>query len=285
MSWQLLIAISVLLYSLSVVLQRILLKNDKSEPVSFSVFFQVGVSIVIAILVLVIQGRIPIPDLHQISWSVLAMTVSYVAANIFIFKSLKITEASRFAVIFSSKTLFAVLGTSLFFREGLILIQWLGVILILLGVVIVSIKKLDGKFNRGDLLALVAALIFGLANINDRFLVKFFDPYSYVVVGFLLPGLAIALFYPKKMINLKNYLKGSFLWKMMILCLLYGLSAVAFFMVLQTTSNSSQLFAINSFGVIVTVVLSILILKEKTELPKKILGAVVGVIGLLLVNS
>lgn len=285
MSWQLLIGISVLLYSVSVLLQRILLKEDKSEPISFSIFFQVGVAIVIGVLVLIIHGGIPIPDFTQISWSVLAMTVLYALANIFIFKSLKITEASRFTVIFSSKTLFAVLGASLFFREGLTAMQWFGAILIMLGVAIVSIKDISKKLNKGDLLALLAAVLFGLANTNDRFLVKFFDPYSYVVIGFLLPGLAIALFYPKKLVNLKIYFKKRFIYKMAILCLLYGLSAVAFFAALQTTPNSSQLFSINSFGAILTVILSIIILKERDRIAKKILGAVISVAGLLLVNK
>lgn len=284
MSWQLLIGISVLLYSLSVVLQRVLLKDDKSEPISFSIFFQVGVAIVIGILVLIIHGSIPIPDFTQISWSVLVMTILYALANIFIFKSLKITEASRFTVIFSSKTLFAVLGASLFFREGLTPIQWAGAILIILGVTIISIKNLNKKINKGDIFALIAAVLFGLANTNDRFLVKFFDPYSYVVIGFLLPGLAIALFYPKKFVNLKIYFKKSFIYKMAILCLLYGLSAVAFFAALSITPNSSQLFSINSFGAILTVILSIVILKENDRIAKKILGAVISVAGLLLVN-
>lgn len=285
MSWQLLISISVLLYSLSVLLQRLLLKDDKSEPISFSIFFQVGVAIVIGVLVLIIHRAIPIPHMTNISWSVLTMTVLYALANIFIFKSLKTTEASRFTVIFSSKTLFAVLGASLFFGEGLTPTQWVGAVLIILGVAIISIKDFSKKLNVGDLFAILAAVLFGLANTNDRFLVKFFDPYSYVVIGFLLPGLAIALFYPKKLGNLKIYFKKSLIYKMMLLCLLYGLSAVAFFAALQTTPNSSQLFSINSFGAIITVILSIIILKENDRIAKKILGALVSVTGLLLVNK
>lgn len=285
MSWQFLTGVSVLLYSVSVLLQRVLLKDGKSESISFSIFFQVGVAIVIGILVLIIHGKIPIPDFTQISWSVLAMTILYALANVFIFKSLKVTEASRFTVIFSSKTLFAVLGASLIFREGLTATQWLGAILIIAGVIIVSVKDFSKKFNKGDLLALLAAILFGLANVNDRFLVRFFDPYSYVVIGFLLPGLAIAVFYPKKLANLKIYLRKRFIYKMAILCLLYGLSAVAFFAALQITPNSSQLFSINSFGAILTVVLSIVILKENDRIAKKILGAVISVAGLLLVNK
>jgi len=285
MSWQLLITISVLLYSFSFIIQKILLKGEKSEPISFCVFFQIGVSIVIGILVFIIQGKIPIPDLSKITWSLLVMTILYAAANISIFKSLKTIEASKFTVIFSSKTLFAILGSSFIFKEILTSTQWIGAALILIGVGIVTLKNFTRRFNKGDLLALLAAVFFGLANTNDRFLVNFFDPYSYVAIGFLLPGLVIALFYPKKLKNIKIYLKKNYLYKMTILCLLYGFSSVAFFAALQTTTNSSQLFSINSFGAILTVILSILILGEKDRSFQKILGVVVSVVGLFLVNK
>jgi len=285
MSWQILIAVSVILYSVSVLLQRVVLKDDKSESISFSIIFQIGVAIITAILVFIMQRGVSLPDFSKISWSILAMTALYALANIFIFKALKNTEASRFTVIFSSKTLFASLGASFLFREFLTPIQWIGAILIIVGIVIISLKKYEQKLNRGDLFAFLAAMLFGLANTNDRFLVNFFDPYSYVILGFLLPGLAIALIYPKKLVLLKTYMRSDFLYKMTFLCLLYGLSAITFFAALQQTPNSSQLFSINAFGAIITVVLSILILKEKNHMWKKLLGVIISVAGLVLISG
>lgn len=285
MSWELLICVSVILYSVSVLLQRLLLKEDKSESISFSIFFQFGVALVTAVFVFIMQGTIPLPDFSKISWSVFAMTTLYALANIFIFKALKSTEASRFTVIFSSKTLFAALSASVLFKEVLTPIQWIGAILIIAGIVIISMKKFHTRLNMGDFFALLAAILFGLANVNDRFLVQFFDPYTYVVIGFFLPGFAIAIMYPKKILLLPTYLRKNFLYKMVFLCLLYGLSAVTFFAALQRTPNSSQLFSINAFGAIITVVLSIMILKEKEHMWKKILGVVISVIGLLLISG
>jgi len=208
------------LYSISVLLQRILLKDEESEPVSFSIFFQIGVAIITCILVLLVKGKVTMPNLTDISWNILLMTALYALSNIFIFKSLKVTEASRFTVIFSSKTLFAVLGASLFLRESLSPIQWFGAILIISGVIVVSLKDIHLKLGKGDLLAFSAAILFGLANTNDRVLVKFFDPYSYVILGFFLPGLLIAVLNPSKISKLKIYFKKSFIFKMVLLCTL-----------------------------------------------------------------
>jgi len=285
MTWQVLISVSILLNAISVLLQRVLLKNDETEPISFSIFFQIGVAVVIGVLVIIMQGGIPLPEMGNVLWSLFAMTILYAVANIFIFKSLKTTEASRFTVIFASKTLFAIVASTLFFREGLDISQWLGAILIIVGVITVSYQNTKSNLNKGDLFALTAAVLFGLANTNDRFLVKFFDPYSYVVLGFLLPGVLIALMYPKKIPNMKVYFKKIFIYKMVLLCLLYGLSAVTFFAALQTAPNASQVFSISPFGAVVTVVLSIIILKERDALSRKLLGAILSLSGLLLVNK
>ncbi len=284
MSWQILIGISVVLYSLSVLLQRVLLKDDKSEPISFSIFFQTGVAFITALIILLVKGKIPIPNLSNIIWGLLAMTILYAGANIFIFKSLKVTEASRFTVIFSSKTLFAVLGISLFFKEVLSVDQWYGVIFVILGVIVVSIQKTFLKLNRGDIYAFIAAVLFGLANTNDRYLIKFFDPYSYVVIGFLLPAILIAVIYPSKIKLIKMYFQKNIIYKMILLFVLYGLSAATFFTALQITPNSSLAFSINATSGVLIVILSIIMLKEKDYMPRKIIGAILSLIGLILLN-
>ena len=50
MSWQILILISVVLYSISVLLQRVLLKENDSRPVAYAMFFQFLTGIVLGIV-------------------------------------------------------------------------------------------------------------------------------------------------------------------------------------------------------------------------------------------
>lgn len=285
MSWEILLAISVVLSAIPVLLQRVMLRGDKVEPISFSILFQFGVAIVVAVLTVLIKGGITLPPLAPVSWSLLLMSITYALANIFIFNSLKITEASRFTVIFASKTLFAVMALTIFFKEGLTNLQWLGALLILAGVAVVYLQRTGKTLNRGDLYALGAALMFGIANTNDRYLIQFFDPYTYVVIGFLLPGTTIALAYPHKIAQIKTYLTKEFLAKMALLCLLYGLAAITFFAALQLAPNSSQVFTFNTFGAILTVILSIIFLKERDGLVRKMIGATLSLFGMILVNK
>ena len=67
--------------------------------------------------------------------------------------------------------------------------------------------------------------------------------------------------------------------------LLYGLSALAFFTALQITPNASLAFAMYAFSGVLTVVLAIILLKEKDYLSRKIVGAVLSLVGLLLTNK
>lgn len=283
MSWQFLIGLSVFLYSFSALLQKKIITGKNNDPVSFSILYQLGVAVITFIIVSIFYG-IKMPSMSGVLGGVVIMTALYALSNILIFKSLKTTDASKFTIIFSGRTLFAIIASSIFLQENLTGNQWIGSILIIIGIAIITIKSLKQKISVGDMYALLAAVCFGLANTNDRVLLKLFDPYTYVILSFLLPGIAVAIFNPNKIAGIRNYLNKKVIYKIVLLCSLYGISATAFFAALQLTTNSSQLFAISSFGAVLTVLLAIFILKEKDDIPKKLVGAVVSVIGLLLVN-
>ncbi|MCC7304107.1 EamA family transporter [bacterium] len=118
MAWQLLLAISVLFTSVSVLMQRMILKHEKVESISFSIYFQLCVAFVASLIILITKGKIEIPNFSQIFPSVLVMAVLYALGNVAIFSALARIEASKFTVLFSLKTLFAVvIATVLFLRD------------------------------------------------------------------------------------------------------------------------------------------------------------------------
>ncbi|MCC7304106.1 EamA family transporter [bacterium] len=163
-------------------------------------------------------------------------------------------------------------------------IQWVGAILLIGGVIIVSSKNTKFAFDRGEIYAILAALLFAFANINDVFLLKHFDPYSYVVFGFLFPGLLLCVIYPKKISLIRPYFSKELFYKIIFLSIIYGINAIAFFAALQIVPNVSQLFTMNSISVVVTVILAIIFLKENNSLIRKLFGSCLSVIGLILVK-
>ncbi len=283
MTWQVLILISVFLYSISILLQRILLKEDKSDPKTYSIFFQLFTGLFVGVFGFMFSDM-SFPNIRPLIFNLVLMTLLYGFGNVFIFQALKSIEASRFTVIFASRALFTILASFLFLQEKLSSRQTLGAFFILLGVVLVNIKSAKLKFSKKEVTALLAAMLFGFTNTNDRFLLKSFTVYPYVFLAFVIPAFLIVLLYPYTVKKMKAFLECKLLAKMSLLCIFYAVSAITFFSALQKASNSSQVVSANLTSVIITVLLAIIFLKERDYLPQKLLGAIASFIGLLLVS-
>ncbi|MDD2823414.1 MAG: DMT family transporter [Candidatus Daviesbacteria bacterium] len=283
MPWQILIGISVTFFAVSTLLQRVLLKDHDSDPVAYSIFFQLLIGILIGIFGFFITDM-SLPDLKPLIFNLTIGIIFYALANVFIFNSLKRIEASKYSVIFTSRALFTVFASSLLLKESLSLGQFFGAALLLGGILIVTLKDFKIQFNKGELFAFIAAILFGFATTNDRLLLQSFNLYPYVSLSFIIPPILIAIVYPKSIGQMKVFLQKNILIKMIILCVIYSVSALTFFAALQSGSNSSQITTVNLSSVILTVILSAIFLKERDSLVKKILGATLSFAGLVLLT-
>ncbi len=283
MTWQLLILFSVLTYSVSVLLQRILVKEDKSDPISFAILFQFITGIFIGVYGFATQDM-SLPNLTPILGNIFLMITMYTLGNYFLFTALQKIEASKFTVIFSSRAIFTVIASTIFLRESLDAGQWFGALLILFAILLVTGKIRTLTFQKPEWYALLAAVCFGVEITNDRILLNSLSVYPFAFWGFLLPGLALLLIYKKSVRNMSRYFRPKTLRTILLLCAIYAASAVTFFVALQMAPNSSQVATINLTNVIVIVLLSIVFLRERTDWVKRVIGAVLSFVGLLLVN-
>jgi drug/metabolite transporter (DMT)-like permease len=282
MSWQVLILISVALYSISVLLQRVILKENTSQPVAYSIFFQFLTGIVIGVVGFLSADMSLPSNLPGLIWNLVLMTFLYGFSNVLIFKSLKEIEASKFTVIFAARPFFTVLASSFFLKEFLSGIQWAGSLLIFAGVILVNLKSSKFSLDKGSLLALLGAIAFGLANTNDRYLLSSFNVYPYITIGFIMPAVLVSLVYPQELKKIELFLDQKILKRVFVLSVVYAFSAITFFAALQASDNSSQVASINITSVIVTVILATVFLKERDNLLKKLIGAGLSFAGLLL---
>lgn len=283
MSWQIAIGLSVIFYSISVLLQRTVLKADDSRPIATAIVFQLTISAVLAVIAL-LTGNFVLPDLRPIWFNLVLTSILYCVANVAVFTALKTVEASKFTILFATRGLFTIVASSLLLSESLNSVQLIGALCIFAGVVLVNFKSNQLSFSRGDVLGLIGGLMVGLANTNDRFLLGSINFYMFSALGFFLPTIPMMLIYPKELQHLKAFLEPKLFSKMLLLCFFYGAAALTFFLALQLTPNSSQVAAINLTSVIVIVLLAVVFLKESTDLLKKLIGAILSFAGLWLVN-
>lgn len=283
MNWQVLTILSVFLVSLSTLLQKVLLKNDKSNPIAFAIAFQLFTGFFL-ILFSLFFGGIQLQNISSVAFNIVIMTMLYGICNIFIFKAIKHIDLSKFSILFTTRGIFTIIASTILLKEGLNTFQLLGAILIMSGVFFVSLKKKKIVFVKEDAFAFLAAFCFGVALTNDRFILKSLDLNTYLSIAFLLPGIFIAIFNVKALKEIKFFLNKQKLSILVILSFTYALAAIAFFKAIQISSNVSQVSTISLSAVVFTVLLSIVLLKEYENLKMKLVGAILCFIGLILVS-
>lgn len=278
MTWQIFLFISIITYAVAVLTQRVLMKNEKSNAYAYSVVSQLLTGSVIGVFG-ILAGKLSFTNMQLVASNLIFATVLYGASNIFIFSALKIIEASEFTIIFSSRILFTIFASTLFLKEGLSPFQFLGVVFILSAVVLVTLKSNKLTLKKGVIFALLAAICFGLANTNDRYALKYVELYSYVTLAYFFPAIFTLMIAPKSIYHMKYFLKLTTLTKVIFMCVVYAISSITFFSALQMNSNSSQTTSISLLSVIVIVILSALFLRDRSNLLRKIIGALLSIIG------
>lgn len=280
MSWELLLTISVLTTSVAVLLQRVLLREEKSDPVAYVIVYQLLGGFFIGIFAAIRGFRIP--DIHPIILNLALMSFLWSAANVFTFKSLKLIEASEFTILFASRALWAIIAAVILLYESFSLQQVLGTFLILASVVLVSWRSHRLQFGRGQIFAFLGAMMFGLGVVNDSFIARTFDVPSYFTFSFIIPGLLIWATFPNTTNKMKSLFVGKAFFKTCLLALLAAVSALTYLSAYQIGRNAAQIASLNQTSTVISVILAILVLKERGGFIRKLVAAALSVTGVIL---
>lgn len=283
MSWQILLAISIIAYGISVLLQRVLLREDESDPVAYTIVVEFLGAITVTVFALFVGFKIPNNFLSLLP-NIALMTAVYAVGSTFMFKSLKRIEASEFTILFATRTFWTIIGAIIFLGESFLTTQALGAILIFTSVVLVSWSKKLFSIQGGEIQGLLAGALFGLGFINDAYILQSFDSTTYLILAFILPAIALTIAFPKSTKKMKPLLRRGNFAKMAILSVLYAISGITFFAAYALGRNAAQLSALDQLATIVTVVLAIIFLKEKAHLVRKIAGAILSFLGVVLLK-
>jgi len=204
--------------------------------------------------------------------------------NNFSLKSQKKIDATQFSIIGNLYTPIAIIGAAIYLHEGLTALQTVGMILLVLGAVVVSVRGFSKKtlnFSKYSWLALLSALVLGLAVIAERSAIKGSSIGSYFVVGYAIQSvfqLIIALPYLKKNFLYKKQETAGLIWMGVLRFGQFGTFALASVL----ANNVSLISSVTTFKIIFIFGASYFLLKEKDHLARKIIGVVLSIAGLLL---
>jgi bacterial/archaeal transporter family protein len=282
MSWLLLTLLSAITNSISRVLQKVVLGHDQSDPTAFSFAFQMSVALLFLLYTLVTQS-FELPNLTGLLPNLVVMALFYSLGNLLIFKAFKYTEAAEVAIIITSSTVWSVLAALVLLGEQLSVLNWLGIGLIMGGVVAVNYTRTNWKLSKGHVLALAGAVLFGLAFTNDAYIVgQYQSVASYMVLAFALPGIVSLGYSPKSVKQLGHFAQPSIITKLLLCSFFYALSAITIFTAYKLGGPASIISPIQQTSIIFTVVLSYFFLNERDKIVNKVAGTLLAFAGVLL---
>jgi uncharacterized membrane protein len=99
-----------------------------------------------------------------------------------------------------------------------------------------------------------------------------------------LPGVILMLAFPRELKNVINYVKKMDFRIMLILTFFYSIQAVAFYLAYQSGAPISTLATLTKASIVLTVILAAIFLKERSNLPKKALAALMVTVGAVLLG-
>ena len=281
MSWQSLVGISVVLYSVNGLLHRTIMKDDDSDAYAQAIVFT-GLGCFFFLVVLLFRGGFQ----AFLSWNqLLLMILAAILPSIgmvFIFKGFKFISASEHTILLTSCQVWNMVGAILFLHENLTIIKLAGTIAILFGVVLAEWKKQTFRLNKGAVYVLLAAFCFAGSGIINFFIVRSFDVLSYMLYISIFVTLILFIFNHKIIKKLTFYFKPKRALNIVATSVNDALANILGFAAYQIGRNALQIGPIQATQTILTVVLAFVILKERDHMPQKIIGSLAAVIGTIL---
>lgn len=282
MSWLTLTLLGILIYSPKSLLYRALMKDEQSDPYAQSVvFFGLGgtFALLFALFHDGFQYRIRLEHLFLFAPLTLCATVG----PVLLFKAYQRLDASEVSILQQSQKLWGVLGAFLFLQEPFSANRFLGTLVIMAGLAMTLWRGTKFRIQTGVALVTVATLFYAGMDLVSYYILRDFDAISFTVYVCYLPVVALLLLRPHTLRKIPFYFQLKYGLGVFVLALCDTVGALCFFFAYQAGRNAAQIVPLAGLITINSVLLGIIFLKETSNLPNKIIGAVVTVIGALLV--
>jgi transporter family protein len=234
MLWIFFTLVAAFLWAIVNILDKFIITNKVKDPILATIFSGIA-TFFLFILVSLIVGNIFL-SIKVIIIAALA-GVSYNIAVWLYYIVLSKEEVSKYVPIIATAPIFVTIFAFCFLGERLSFLQYLGIIIIVLGAILIGVKKNSYKLTLGTsfLVAISAAIFFALRNIFIKFATPEANIWSilfWVGIGGISSIFLFLLFQPASLKRIKT--KDIFLF-----VLIGVITAIAFFIFTKALSIGS----------------------------------------------
>lgn len=192
-------------------------------------------------------------------------------------------DASTYNILKQLSTVFMIIMGLFFFKEQFVLNKIVGALLIILSNLLVFYKKENFGINKYLILGILANISLSIALFLDVNYSKEFNLAFYVLLTFLIPLILIFIFERIKVKQIINEYKKSNKIILLVTSISWSIMMIS---KLKTYELGSVIVVapLTSLTVILNIFVSYFLLKEKSNLIKKIIAGILIVIGILLIK-
>lgn len=280
MSWQILLVISIVFLSFNGLFHKSLLKSDNDPRAQVIVFW--GLGGVISIFIALLRGKLQLEFPPSLFINFLILASFATAAGVLKYRGFQLISASEVVIFATTSKFWNVIGASVFLHEEITVRKIIGTIIILIGIAVTMYVDKKLKMNKGIFFVLLAALLMGLSDISGYYILRTLDASSYQIYFYLLPVFTLLLVQPSTIKKISYYFKLDRAIKVTTLAIFDTLGMLALFFAYKAGGKASVIGPLSATKVIVTVILAIIFLKERTNIIRVLAGAAITVIGVIL---
>lgn len=202
------------------------------------------------------------------------------------FKSVQMIETSFREPITQISLLFVLILSYALLSETLTSAKIIGTLLIFGGLMFLTYEKgkTFGKFgHKGIQLTLVASFMAALASVVDKAALNYWNPIPYAFVEFLFPSLIIGFLVIKRKEHLLRMIKSKHYF-IVFASILAVIEVYALYTAYKLT-DVSNIYPIGRISSLITVLGGIIILRERKDILRKIIGAIIMIIGAIFISG
>lgn len=199
------------------------------------------------------------------------------------FKSFQLVEASSRSPLKQTQIIFILILSYFLLGEALTLNVVVGSLLIFIGVVLLSYKKgkTHFRFDTGFKITLLSAVIAAVVSLVDKVSLTYWNVASYSFMVYLFPSAIMGVFVRKRK-GLTKLVKSRYLF-----IALAGFLEFVYFITRLTAFSLADLNVVSPvlrLSTLVTVILGIVLLKERQNIKEKIFSTIIIIIGAIIIS-
>lgn len=278
MSWIFLAFSSVIFFTSLSLLQRILAVDSK-HPRAMAVLFN-SIAALIAFLIFTLTGAFKsfvLPTAPKAWVALLVASFCYAMFERGRFVAAKLLDASVMTTIVNISVLVAFVGALFLYSEPLSLHKLLGGFLIIGALFLVSMNNKTKKFSKeGITVAVTISIMLGLGWMLDKLGAQFFNASTYNIFIWTVP--IVFIYFPHIGFDvMKTELKLAS-WKVILLA---GLNVIGYLLQLKALeiAEATRVIPIVQTSTLLTILLGIVLLKEREHIPRKIIAGLMAISG------